>query len=82
MTKVRGDIQINATLKIVWKVLADLGSVSIWNPSIADSYYISETKDGVGASRHCDFPDGGYVNERATEWEAETLLSKETSCSG
>ena len=74
MTNVRGEIRISAPQKIVWKVLADLGAVSTWNPVIADSYYTSETKEGVGASRHCDFPDGGYVNERATEWEAETLL--------
>ena len=23
----------------------------------------------MGASRHCDFPDEGYVKERATEWK-------------
>ena len=23
----------------------------------------------MGAARHCDFPDGGYVKERAIEWK-------------
>ena len=69
MTKVCGDIRIKAKQEVVWEALADLGTVSTWNPTITNSYYISEAKEGVGASRHCDFPDGGYVNERATEWE-------------
>jgi len=74
MTKVCGEIYINAKQEIVWEVLADLGAVSTWNPAIADSYYISEAKEGLGASRHCDFPDGGYVNERATLWETGSLV--------
>ncbi len=59
MTKVCGEIRVNAKQEIVWDVLADLGAVSTWNPTIANSYYISEAKEGVGASRHCYFPDGG-----------------------
>ena len=74
MTKVCGEIRINAKQEIVWDVLADLGAVSAWNPTIANSYYISEAKEGVGASRHCDFADGGYVNERATQWADGKLL--------
>ena len=75
MTKVCGEILIHAKQEAVWDVLADLGAVSTWNPTLADSYYISEAKEGIGASRHCDFPDGGYVNERATQWEVGKLVS-------
>ncbi|MCZ6790095.1 MAG: SRPBCC family protein [Chloroflexi bacterium] len=74
MTMVSGEIRIDAKQEIVWKVLADLGAVSTWNPSITNSYYTSEAKEGAGASRHCDFPDGGYVNERATQWETGKLV--------
>ena len=74
MTKVCGEIRINAKQEIVWNVLADLGAVCTWNPTIADSNYISEARQGVGASRHCDFPDGGYVNESVTVWEAGSLV--------
>jgi len=74
MTKVCGEIRINAKQEIVWKVLADLGAVCVWNPTITNSYYISGAKQGVGASRHCDFADGGYVNERATQWADGYLL--------
>ena len=76
MTRVTSEIRIDAPREKVWDVIADLGSVSVWNPLLANSHYTSEAKEGVGASRHCDFPDGGYVEERATEWkpgEAFTL---------
>ncbi len=69
MTTVTGEIYIDAPKDWAWAVLADLGAVSVWNPAIANSYYTSEAKEGVGAGRHCDFPDGGYVKERATEWK-------------
>ncbi len=74
MTKVTGEVRINAPKEKVWSVLADLGEVSAWNPVIANSYYTSEDKEGVGAARHCDFPDGGYVKERATDWKAEDTV--------
>ena len=48
MTKVAGKIQINAAKKKVWQVLAELGSVSAWNPAIGNSYYTSEQKEGRG----------------------------------
>ena len=69
MTKLTSEIQINAPKEKVWGILSDLGAVNVWNPVIANSYYTSESKDGVGAARHCGFPDGGYVKERATMWE-------------
>jgi uncharacterized protein YndB with AHSA1/START domain len=75
-TRVTNEIRIDASKDKVWDVIADLGSVSVWNPFLADSRYTSEAKEGLEASRHCDFPDGGYVEERATEWkpgEAYTL---------
>ena len=74
MTKVTSEIRIDAPRDKVWDVVADLGTVSVWNPVLADSHYTSEAKEGVGASRHCDFPDGGYVKERATEWKPGKVL--------
>ncbi len=69
MTRVTSEIRIDASKDKVWDVVADLGSVSVWNPVLANSHYMSEAKEGLEASRHCDFPDGGYVEERATEWK-------------
>ena len=69
MTKLSGEIRIDAPKQQVWDILADLGAVHTWNPVIANAYYTSEARDGVSAARHCDFPDGGYVKERATDWK-------------
>lgn len=77
MTRVTSEIRIDAPREKVWDVIADLGSVSVWNPVIANSHYTSEAKEGVGASRHCDFPDEGYVKERATEWKPGEALTLE-----
>lgn len=68
MTVVTSEIRIDASRDKVWDVLSDLGSVSVWNPALANSYYTSEAKEGLEASRHCDFPDGGYVKESTLEW--------------
>ena len=81
VTKVSGEVRINAKRDAVWKVLADLGAVSAWNPTVAKSYYISEAKEGVGSSRHCEFWDGGYVKECATQWEAEKQVRLFIMCS-
>ncbi len=69
MTRVTSEIRIDAPRDKVWDVIADLGSVSIWNPALADSHYTSDAKEGVGAARHDDFHDGGYVKERVIEWK-------------
>ena len=67
--KITSGIRIDAPRKKVWDVIADLGWVSVWNPFLSNSYHTSEAKEGLEAGRHCDFPDGGYVKERATEWK-------------
>ena len=68
MTRVTSEIRINAPKDKVWCIAADLGAASVWNPALANSYYTSEAKEGLDVARHCDFPDGGYVKERALEW--------------
>lgn len=44
MTKVCGEILIEAKQDAAWNVLADLGGMSKWNPSVSDSYYTSDAK--------------------------------------
>ena len=69
MAEVTGEVRIDAPREKVWGIVADLGAVSDWNPMIAKSYHTSAAREGTGAGRHCDFPDGGYVKERAVEWK-------------
>jgi hypothetical protein len=69
MAKVTKEIWIDASTDEVWQVLADIGAVQDYSPSVAKSHYISEAREGVGASRHCDLLPMGTVEERIVEWQ-------------
>ena len=47
MTRVTIDLRIDASKEKVWEVVADLGSVSVWNPALAGSHYPSEAQEGL-----------------------------------
>lgn len=68
MASISGETQIRATREEVWAAVADLGAIQAFHPGVTRSYYTSERKEGVGASRHCDLKPFGSVEERATEW--------------
>jgi uncharacterized protein YndB with AHSA1/START domain len=65
---------IDAPRDRVWEVLAEIGSIHLWNPGVKDSHSTSEASGAEGATRHCDLqrPNGksaGYLEERAFDWE-------------
>ena len=68
MTKVSGQIVIDAPAERVWEVLADFGGVEKWAPGVARSYSTSDSNSGDDAARHCDIPGFGGVEEYITEW--------------
>ena len=53
----------------VWTILADLGAIQNFNPVVKKSYYTSETREGVGASRVCEFRPLGAIEESALDWQ-------------
>ena len=69
LTKIIKEIEINESKAKVWSVLADIGAIENFNPSVTKSYSTSENKQGIGASRHCDLLPMGSVEERIIEWE-------------
>lgn len=76
MTQFSEAIRIDAPRQIVWAKLTDLGAVQDFNPGVRRSYYTSEQREGIGASRHCDLKPFGSVDERILDWrdgEAFTL---------
>lgn len=77
MTKLHNEIKIGAPLEKVWKILADLESVQYYSPMIARARYTSSRREGVGASRHCDFKPKGYAKERVIGWEPKKSISME-----
>ncbi|MBI3583656.1 MAG: SRPBCC family protein [Nitrospinae bacterium] len=77
MTKLHHEIKINAPVKKVWAVLANLENVAKYNPVVAHARYISPNREGVGAARQCEFKPKGSGKERVFEWEPERLLAIE-----
>ena len=69
MTKIVCEIQIGAPKDTVWEIISNLEAVQYYDAGVVQAYYISERNLGVGAARHCDLIDGGYVRERVTEWK-------------
>ena len=68
MTNITNEIHIDSPKQKVWDILADLETVQHYDPGVTNAYYLSEAKEGIGAARHCDLLDGGYVKERITDW--------------
>lgn len=53
----------------VWRTLADLEAVELYSPGVKTAQSTSEHREGVGASRYCDFHGPGSVHERVVHWE-------------
>ncbi len=69
MPSVSRAVQIEASKDQVWLTLADLGAIQNYNPMVVKSYYTSDSRAGIGATRHCDFSPMGSVEERVVAWE-------------
>jgi len=69
ITKFRRSIEINVPKEKVWKALADFGNICHGHPAVDKSRVTSQQKEGVGATRHCDFNMmGASAEERIVEW--------------
>lgn len=69
MTHIKHEIRIDAAKEKVWAAIADLGGVAKFNPAVKKSYYLSEQREGVGASRRCELRPFGAIDEKAIEWK-------------
>ena len=77
MTQLNHEIRIAAPPGKVWAVLADLEAVSHYNPGVKHARYTSSVREGVGASRHCDLNQKGWVKERVIAWEPRKAMTME-----
>ncbi len=68
MPNVTREIQVDAPAEKVWAVLANIGAVQDYSPGVVKSYYTSDIKEGVDASRHCDLLPTGTVEEKIVGW--------------
>lgn len=67
MHSVTRELKIQAPRKVVWEILADLGSVADYSDNVDRSHYITADQSGVGATRRCEF-GSAWVEEKATAW--------------
>lgn len=69
MSEFTESIRIAAAPEIVWRTLADIGSISDWNPGVEHSRQTSHGAVDIGARRHCDLDDKHYLDEEVTAFE-------------
>lgn len=83
MSTLTKEIRIQAPKAAVWEVLADLGSISTWQPGVSASRSTSEEPGGEGATRHCDVvgPEQG-MEGLLTGLESRVGDGKETAGDG
>jgi carbon monoxide dehydrogenase subunit G len=68
-TRFKKAIEINVPKEKAWKALADFGNICHGHPAVDTSRVTSKQKEGVGATRHCDFNMmGASAEERIVEW--------------
>ena len=67
MTKIRYQVDINASKADVWNVLADFDNLG-WSAGVTNVRYLNNTRADVGMARHCDLTNDDYIVERITEW--------------
>lgn len=68
MSSIQTTTLVEAPPPEVWAILADIGTISRWNPGVRHSESTSDARSGEGATRHCDLPGGRYLEERAIDW--------------
>ncbi len=66
---------IEAPTDRVWAALADIGSISVWNPGVRESHLTSDVDAALGATRHCDLGGRNYLDEEVVEFIAGEALT-------
>ncbi len=66
MVQVVEQIRVEAPSERVWAVLADLGGVAEWNPTVDHAVATSEASGGLGAARSA--PSEAWAPSRRRWW--------------
>jgi len=82
MTTLRNAITIAASEEKVWEILADVGALDAYDPTVESAEVTSGTSTGVGASRKVNMVDGRHwFKEELTVCEPAGPLAFElTEC--
>ena len=75
MSSFQTEIKIRAPVSEVWKVLADIGTISHWNPGVVSSNVTTDEVEGVSVRRHCALGGGNYLDEEVVDWKIGKRLT-------
>ncbi len=82
MTTLRHQIRIDAPIDAVWKAIAgDLTAVQHYNQMVASARFISDKREGIGATRRCELKPKGWVEERVWDWKPPHAIGLEVAAS-
>jgi len=83
MATLVNEIVINAPVEKIWKVLANVGELAAYDPTIKESTQTSALGSGLGASRKVVMLDGkNWFEEKTTVCKLDESLAFElTACS-
>ncbi len=74
MTTFTETIEIAAPAADVWSILADVGSIAEWNPSLFGSNATNEAT-GLGATRFCNIDGRQNLDEEVVHFEPENAIT-------
>ncbi len=69
MVQVVEQMRVEAPSERVWALLADIGGVAEWNPTVDHAVTTSEGREGLGASRSCAVAGMGTLQETIVAWD-------------
>jgi len=81
MTTLQHEVRIDAPVEAVWKAVSDLLAVQHYNPMVVSVRYVSDQREGLGATRRCDLRPRGWVEERVWDWAPARVIGLEVVAS-
>jgi len=82
VTTLRHEIRIEAPVDAVWRAIAeDLTAVQHYNQRVSSARFLTDQREGVGATRRCELKPKGFVEERVWEWTPKRAIGLEVSAS-
>ena len=62
-------IIIDAPIEKVWSALADIGTISTWNPGVKESHQTTNGDVAIGSCRRCELGGKNYLDEEVILFE-------------
>jgi len=75
VTEFTETVRIDASTAEVWAALADIGSISSWNPGVKGSHQTSSGDVASGSSRRCELGGRNYLDEEVVLFEPPAKIT-------